>query len=233
MGAKISVCLAIHNGERFLHEQIESILSQLHGEDELICSDDHSTDRSTLILESFHDSRVKLTKPPTHGNHVLNFEHALRQCTGDHIFLSDHDDIWNHNKVETLSRYLSHYHLVQSDCSIIDENNFEVAPSLFKIQSTKSGIIRNWIKNTYTGCCIAFRREILKNVLPFPRGIRAHDQWIGLIAEKYYSVYQLPEALVKYRRHQNNFSSTGDRSKLSWLDQFHSRFTLMKGLSFR
>jgi glycosyltransferase involved in cell wall biosynthesis len=233
MRAKISVCLAIHNGERFLQQQIESIIPQLNGNDEIICSDDHSTDQSIPILESFHDARIKITKPSSSGSHVRNFEHALNRCTGDFIFLSDHDDIWNDHKVDLMSGHLIDHHLVLSDCSMIDENNLELAPSLFKIQKTKSGILKNWIKNTYTGCCMAFRKEILTKALPFPEGIWAHDQWIGLIAEKYYSVYLLPETLVKYRRHKNNFSSTGDKSKLTWLDQLCSRVTLVKSLSFR
>ena len=233
MRGKVSVCLAIRNGERFLQQQLESIIPQLSENDEIICSDDHSTDQSMPILESFNDVRIKITRPTSRNSHVRNFEHALNQCSGDYIFLSDHDDIWNENKVAIMSQYLARYQLVLSDCSMIDENNFELAPSLFKIQKTKAGIIKNWIKNTYTGCCMAFREEILAKALPFPKDIRAHDQWIGLIAEKYYSVYLLPQTLVKYRRHQNNFSSTGHKSKLSWLDQLNSRFALVKNLSFR
>jgi glycosyltransferase involved in cell wall biosynthesis len=233
MRPKVSVCLAIHNGAQFLQQQIASIIPQLNENDEIICSDDHSTDQSISILESFHDPRIKITTPSTQSNHILNFEHALRQCTGDYVFLSDHDDIWNQDKVKLMLNHLVDHHLVLSDCSMIDENNFELAPSLFKIQNTNSGIIKNWIKNTYTGCCMAFQKEILTKVLPFPKGIRAHDQWIGLIAEKYFSVCLLPATLVKYRRHQNNLSSTGDKSKLSWLDQLSSRIALVKSLSFR
>lgn len=233
MRPKISVCVAIRNGERFLQQQMASILPQLNPDDEVICSDDHSTDGSVSILKSFNDDRIKITKPVTHHDHVRNFEHALYQCSGEYIFLSDHDDLWANGKVDLVSQNLQRYHLVLSDCILIDENNNELASSLFKIQNTRAGLIKNCIKNTYTGCCMAFRKTILDKALPFPAGIRAHDQWLGLVAEKYYTVSLLPETLVRYRRHHHNYSTTGEKSKLSWLDQLNSRITLVKNLSFR
>ena len=233
MRPAISVCIAIRNGERFLKQQVESIIPQLGVNDEIICSDDHSTDRSMEILKSFQDFRIKITKPSSSNNHIKNFEHALKFCSGDYIFLSDHDDIWNENKMETMSHHLRDYDLVLSDCSLIDENNNELASSLFKIQNTRRGLLKNYLKNTYTGCCMAFRRNVLLKALPFPQTIRAHDQWIGLVAEKHFKVCLLPKVLVKYRRHQNNLSTTGAKSKLSWLDQLYYRFTLLKSLSLR
>jgi glycosyltransferase involved in cell wall biosynthesis len=233
MKIRVSVCLAIRNGERFLKQQIESILPQLDEQDELICSDDHSEDTSIKILEAIMDSRIKITRPPSAHNHVKNFEHALEMSSGELIFLSDHDDVWSGNKVAVMKQSLQTYDLVLSDCSIIDESNMEMAPSLFKIHNTHKGLLKNCIRNTYTGCCMAFKRKVLEKALPFPTGIKAHDQWLGLVAEKYFSVIHLPQPLVQYRRHKNNFSSTGEKSKLSWLNQLGYRITLLRNLSLR
>jgi glycosyltransferase involved in cell wall biosynthesis len=233
MNAKVSVCLTIRNGERFLKQQVESILLQLGEKDELICSDDHSDDNSVQILESINDPRIKITKPSSTYNHVKNFEHALQLCSGDLIFLSDHDDVWNHDKVAVMKEHLTVYDLVLSDCSIIDDRNVEMAPSLFKIQNTRKGLLKNCIKNTYTGCCMAFKRAVLDKALPFPNGIKAHDQWLGLVAEKYFTILHLPKPLVMYRRHKDNLSTTGEKSKLTWLEQVSYRITLLRNLSLR
>jgi len=228
---KISICLAFRNGELFLKQQVDSILPQLSFDDELICSDDGSTDSSLEILKSFNDNRIKIIQSPATNNHVKNFESALAYCTGDLIFLSDQDDVWEHNKVELTKLHLQHYDLVISDCSLIDEKNNELASSMFKIQKSKSGILKNLIKNTYMGCCMAFKRSVLEKALPFPAHLKAHDQWIGLIAERYFNVLFLPQPLVKYRKHENNFTQTGKKSRLSRLEQFSYRITLIKHLT--
>src|SRR5690349_14564730 len=137
MKPKVSVCLTLSNGERFIRKQVESILPQLGAEDELVCSDDHSTDAGLKILESFRDTRIKITSSPSRNNHVKNFEHALSQSTGELIFLSDHDDIWQSDKIKIMAERLKNCDLVLSDCSLIDESDRELAPSLFRIQKTR------------------------------------------------------------------------------------------------
>ena len=99
---KISVCMATHNGERYLHEQLASILSQLGEGDEVIISDDSSTDGTVDIIRGFGDS----ADPPSAGQHLLqphaNLENALKHASGDIIALSDQDDVWLENKVEII-----------------------------------------------------------------------------------------------------------------------------------
>src|SRR5689334_18382618 len=144
----VSVCLALHNGERFLKEQIDSILGQLADIDELICSDDGSTDSSLKILSSYHDPRIRIIKSMTMSNHVKNFEQALQTCCGDIIFLADQDDVWSQEKILTMKSLLKQYDLVVSDCSIINEKSEEVAPSIFKLYRSRMGLIKNCIRNT-------------------------------------------------------------------------------------
>jgi glycosyltransferase involved in cell wall biosynthesis len=227
----VSVCLALHNGERFLKEQVDSILYQLHNTDELVCSDDGSTDSSVHILEVYQDPRIRVVKSMAKGNHVKNFEHALQTCQGEIIFLADQDDVWSQTKVLTMKSLLNQYDLVVSDCSIINDKGEELSPSIFKLHGSRTGLIKNCIKNTYMGCCMAFNRRVLDRALPFPPQLKAHDQWIGLVAEKYFSVFFLHQQLVKYRRHKNNLSPTGEKSRLSLLEQLSYRIALIKNLS--
>ena len=127
----ISVCLATYNGESFLKEQIDSILCQLSLEDEIIVSDDGSSDKTIEILNAYGDSRIKIYKGPCQNNPALNFENALAQARGDYIFLSDQDDVWELNKVEVCLKYLKNYDLVLSDCSIVDRDLQLIYKSFF------------------------------------------------------------------------------------------------------
>jgi glycosyltransferase involved in cell wall biosynthesis len=230
---KISVCMATYNGEKYIEEQLRSILLQLSDKDEVIVSDDSSTDNTILIIQQFNDRRIKLYPNQKFHNPALNFENALNKSSGDIIFLADQDDIWDKAKVVKMMSYLSNYDLVISDCSIIDEYGNELHKSFFNIRGSKKGIIRNLYKNSYIGCCIAFRRRVFSKILPFPQGIYMHDWWIGMIAEFYGDVYFCPEKLVSYRRHQNNASPTSDFRGYSFSTKLYNRINLFKHLLTR
>lgn len=90
----ISVCMATYNGEEYIKEQLESILCQLGEMDEIIISDDGSTDNTLNIIESYNDSRIKIHINTGKHGFVYNFENALQKAKGEYIFLSDQDDIW-------------------------------------------------------------------------------------------------------------------------------------------
>jgi glycosyltransferase involved in cell wall biosynthesis len=99
---KISVCIATFNGGRFIQEQVMSVLPQLGEEDEMVVSDDGSTDDTIPILKSFHDPRISIWQNNGRHGFIWNFENALTKAMGDVIFLCDQDDIWKPNKVETV-----------------------------------------------------------------------------------------------------------------------------------
>ena len=94
----ISVCIATYNGEKYLREQLDSILPQLAESDEVIVSDDGSTDGTIDLITSLNDPRIKIVSNSGRKGYVGNFENALKHTTGDYIFLSDQDDIWYPNK---------------------------------------------------------------------------------------------------------------------------------------
>lgn len=213
----ISVCLATYNGERYIKDQIASILKQLGEADEIIISDDNSTDNTISIIKGFNDPRIKIfinnKKNVNHKFEMVtnNFQNALINCSGDLIFLADQDDIWLNGKVESVSGMLNKFSLVLTDCKIVDENLKVLNDSYFSLNSSKKGINANLKKNAYLGCCMAFRKEILDIALPFPNV--PHDIWIGLIAE-YFSddVCFLNEPFLLYRRHGGNLSPSGEKS---------------------
>ena len=121
---KISVCLATYNGEKYIKEQLDSILPQLSANDEIIISDDNSTDDTINIIRSLNDERIKIYVNKTKGI-VKNFENALNNASGDIIFLSDQDDVWKNDKVKKILSAFSSDNsltLVFSNAEIIDEN---------------------------------------------------------------------------------------------------------------
>jgi glycosyltransferase involved in cell wall biosynthesis len=201
----ISVCLACYNGEKYIQQQIESILKQLRDGDELLISDDGSSDQTVKIIESINDPKIVLYKK-SFKNHILNFEFVLGQAKGDYIFLSDQDDVWLDNKVSVVLDLLKNNDLVMSDCYLVDSNLKIFRDSHFK-STPKAGFIRNFYKNIYTGCCMAFRKEVLDYALPFPKKINSHDMWIGMVCELFFKIAITPEKLIYFRRHGENFSS--------------------------
>ena len=212
----ISVCIATYNGGKYIREQLESILHQLRKNDEVIVSDDSSTDNTLAIVASFNDNRVKIFPNNEFHSPALNFEHAIKMAKGDYIFLCDQDDVWKSDKVALMLQYLKKYTLVVSDCTIIDKDGALIRDSLWNNKIPRKDVFSNLIKNHYMGCCMAFRRELLKVALPFPSKIPMHDIWLGLNAACFYSTLFIPEKLLHYRRHGDNASPTTDNSTLSW-----------------
>lgn len=230
MRNKISVCIATYNGEKYIKEQIDSILIQLSDNDEIIISDDNSTDNTLKILESLKDDRVKVYINDNNNGVGLtyNFENALKKATGDYIFLSDQDDVWMPNKVQLCVKYLESYDLVVTNCTLVDENLNQVNHSYFALNNSKQGFFKNLYRSSYLGSCLAFDRRILNIVLPFPSNLKLyHDWWIGFIADSEFKVYFIEQPLMLYRRHSNNMSTTGSTSNQKISKRIFDRLQLL------
>lgn len=164
----ITVCIATFNGEKYIREQLNSILFQLSLQDEVIVSDDGSTDNTISIIKSFNDNRIKIIDGVHRHSPTLNFENALKEAKGDYIFLADQDDVWKDDKVKICLKWLQHYDCIISDAEVTDENLNITSPSLYQLMNIKSGRVYNILyKNGYTGCCMAFTRRVKDAALPF------------------------------------------------------------------
>ncbi len=125
---------------------------------------------------------------------------------------------------------LNSYDLVVCDCRLIDEKDNVLNESFYGQNHSQYGLVKNLLKNSFVGCCMAFQRNVLEKILPFPHQISMHDQWIGLIAQRDFNVKFIPQTLVDHRRHNDNYSSTGEGSKNSWNKKVISRLQLAKAL---
>jgi len=222
--------MAVKNGEQFLRQQIDSILHQLSPSDELVISDDHSTDGTISIIQSYQDPRIVLTA--NRGKGILqNFESALMHCKGEYIFLTDQDDVWMPERVARTIPHFVEYDLVVNDCKIVNHNLHVLHNSFFDFNRSGKGIFKNLIRNSYMGCCMAFKRKVLRKALPFPSRIIMHDQWLGLVAELDFNIAFIPDQLILHRRHELNASTTFYKSKYHLVDKFSHRLQLAWSLA--
>lgn len=207
----ISVVMTTYNGAAYLKAQLDSVLGQLDDGDEVVASDDGSTDGTWEALQrrAQADPRLRPLQGPGRGV-VANMEHALRAARGDLLFLSDQDDVWLPEKVARVCAEMDRTgaDVLLHDACICDGDLRVTHPSFFAWRGCRRGFWYNVLKNSYIGCCMAVRAGFLPKVLPFPSGIPMHDQWIGLMAERYGRVTFLGEALLMFRRHGSNTSST-------------------------
>ena len=216
--------MATYNGEKYLREQMISILSQLSTADELIISDDGSTDNTIAITKSFEDTRIKIYHSE-YKNVIYNFENALEKASGDIIVLSDQDDIWMEHRIRQSVEALKNHILTFSNAKILDDKT-STSKGLLYSSNNLTGFFRNLIKNNYIGATIAFRSELLQIALPFPKKVPMHDMWLGLLAEVYGTTKFIEEPLIYYRRHCDNVSTTGDKSKNSLSKKIQIRFRI-------
>ena len=217
---KISVALAAYKGENFIEEQLSSILTQLKPLDEVVVSDDFPEGKTKEVVMKLagNDTRIKYIAGPGKGL-IMNFENAIKHCTGDFIFLADQDDVWLPDKVEKVTeKLLSGADLVLHNAMVTDSHLKVNDTSFFASHGTKTGYFNNLVKNSYMGCCMAFRKELTEKILPFPENLPMHDQWIGLIAEKTGRVCLEEKPLILYRRHGGNMTGgkTSLKQKIMW-----------------
>lgn len=211
----LSVCMATRNGGRFIRPQLASILKQLGPDDEVIVSDDSSTDDTVAVVASFQDPRVRILEHNTFYNPVFNFEHALKAATGAIIALSDQDDIWLDGKVERIKGEMAasteRYFMLILDGEIVDESGKLLSRTISDQTRPSNGVIRNIYDSAYIGCCMAFKRELLQIALPFPRTLPMHDWWLGLLNDLFGTVRFLDMITLHYRRHSSTVTDLPKR----------------------
>jgi glycosyltransferase involved in cell wall biosynthesis len=227
----ISVLLPTYNGEKFLREQIDSILLCLSDHDELLVRDDNSSDKTKGILTSYSDSRIKLLLSNENIGLVKSIDNLLSLAKGDFIFLSDQDDIWLPNRISSVMPYFQNYDIVVSDCIVVDSSLRTIKKSYFDQINPRTGLFFNLIRCRYLGCCMGFKRAVLEAVTTFPEKVPSHDLWIGIISNLIgYSTCFLSEPAIFYRRHTGALSVTFSNKQRALHRRFIDRVSLFISL---
>lgn len=225
----VSVVMATYNGETFFQSQIDSVLNQTYSNIQLLIFDDASSDLTVELIKRYakSDSRVHLHLSYENLGLVSNFERGLFLAEGEYIVLADQDDIFQPDKIEKQVAVMAQnpdLDLVISDSELIDENNQLISSSMWKFQGINSSPKFPFkylaLDNYATGCTMMFRRRLLNDVLPFPSGLRIHDQWLALVAARKRGggIGVLEEPLTKYRQHQSNVVGAKRSNKRGWND---------------
>ena len=226
-GKSISVAVATYNGDKYLKEQLESICSQTIIPDEIVISDDGSTDKTETIvneiINKYASDSLKISFIRNNGIHGVckNFENALMNCAGDYIFLSDQDDIWMGDKVKKVIHIFEQEPTalcVAHDAILVDRfgnkidgiiNNEVNGERLELPINDYAHLSKNeWLEFSVTrslvnGMVMCITSSFLQKCLPFPN-VRFHDQWISYMSIKNDGFYFLNEFLAKYRLHGSN-----------------------------
>ena len=212
-----SVALCSYNGEKYIHQQIDSILNQTHRPSEIVVCDDGSTDRTPEILAEYQKQYPEILR--IHFNEinlrsVKNFEKAISLCSKAIIFLSDQDDIWAENKAKKIVSFLDNHaeiDVVATNGFCIDENgavhekySLWDAPVFLKEKGKNIDYFEIILLcNIATGASMAFRSALKPEIMPFPvLKDYHHDEWIALNTARKGRFEFLNDKLFYYRTHQ-------------------------------
>ena len=208
---KLSVLLASFNGELYIEKQIQSILEQLTPEEELIVSDDGSSDKTREIVSAFSDPRITLILGPRKGINA-NFKNAYKHASGDGVLFSDQDDLWLPGRAQFYRDNLELNDFVICDAEVIDENGNMLFPSYFTRNRTSKNFYGNLLRCRTLGCCIGFRRDVFGDILPIHNSyeVLPFDYSLTLLSLWGYKVHFSDNQFHQYRRHGGNISSGGE-----------------------
>ena len=216
MKKTIDVLMATYNGEKYLKEQIESILNQTYDNIRLVISDDCSKDGTKDILKQYEkDSRIEIHYHEKNQGYIKNFEYLLKQVKNEIYMLSDQDDVWMPEKIEKSYEVLikNNADLVFGDLEVVNENLETIYPSFNKFMLLERKINKyigsykvNYLYNCVTGCTVMSKAKWIEKILPIPTDSKylIHDHWIGLIIALDGKMAYIPEKYIKYRQHGNN-----------------------------
>ena len=237
---KVDILLATYNGEKYLREQIDSILNQTHTEFRLLISDDGSTDGTIEILKEYKekDGRIDVFFQENNLGVVKNFEFLLEKVEAKYYMFSDQDDIWKETKIEkSLNKIEEGFDLVYSDLEVVDENLNVTYSSYWKLKGIYNKIKKYnnfeslYLNNFITGCTMISKKELINSFMPLPNTSKfvLHDYWISLIISQNGKIAYIEEPLIKYRQHKNNkVGSKKKTDELKSIDEIRSLFIQVK-----
>jgi len=237
--ATISVALATYNGASFIGEQLRSILAQTRKPTEIVISDDGSSDRTLAIAEqilSSSDIPYRFERNPGTRGSTGNFEHAVRMCCGEIVFLCDQDDSWVPEKIEIQAKVMEDdpsLGFCFSNAALVDDGLQPMGKDLWTSLKLHSLVQRFATDQTgtlirrplVTGSASAFRKYALEAAMPFDPGW-IHDRWASLVCSCL-GIHgkSIPSELFLYRQHSSQqVSALADQT-------FSRRFQFVRGVS--
>lgn len=213
----VDVLLAVYNGEKYLKEQIESILNQTFKDFKIIIRDDGSNDKSAEIISRYcnkYPEKIKSVNGAPTGSAKQNFTELLKMCDSDYIMFCDQDDVWLPQKIEkTLAAMKATEDggvepvLVHTDLNVVDQNLNVISTSFFDFQQLKQDKISLpalLVQNYVTGCTVMINRALAQKCGEIPDDCIMHDWWLAMVAIMFGKLICINEPTMLYRQHDSN-----------------------------
>ncbi|MEA5084321.1 MAG: glycosyltransferase family 2 protein [Lachnospiraceae bacterium] len=240
----ISILLASYNGEKYIAQQIESVINQTYEDFILYINDDCSTDKTYEVEKKFeakYPEKIKVTRSEKNsGSAKHNFMKMMLEHKDDYIMLCDQDDVWLPKKIEITLEKMQQLEknnggrkpiLVHSDLKIVDDNLNMIAPSFRKFMYAdynKTCLNNLLIQNIVTGCTVMYNRS-LGDLIKKPEGYMVmHDWWLAIIAAAFGSIHHVNEPTILYRQHNNNSIGVRNMRSLKFIIAYMLRFKKIK-----
>ena len=224
----VSIAMTTYNGEKYLREQIDSIITQTIQEFELIVCDDCSTDTTWNILKEYQqkDNRIWIYRNEHNLGFKKNFEKAMKLCKGDFIALSDQDDIWMPNHLQVLLSKIGNRMMSCGNCMLIDGENHEMNVT-YQQEELLDSIPQNTLhmaysiilfRNPFQGASMLINRCFFDKILPIPEGVGFHDSWIAALSCFNGGFSYSDTIITNYRMHGNNITKVRVKRKNRWVE---------------
>lgn len=237
---KYSVALCTYNGEKYIAEQLRSILQQTFKPSQIIVSDDGSSDKTILIAEtvlSKSNIDYRIVKNTTGKGVISNFQNAISLCRENLIFTSDQDDVWMSNKAYEMIKCFEINPtalLIFSDGELVDENLELLNCSMWKSVGISSDMLKenDWFdymlnRCFVTGAAMAFKRNLFSKNENIPQAW-LHDGWLAWKAVSQGGLIPCDKRLILYRQHKNNVVGMNNVTSLKRIKKYLRNFKIMK-----
>ena len=226
----ISIALAAYNGDKYITEQIDSILSQSIKDIEVVICDDSSTDNTWNILNEYKrkDNRIRLYRNESNLGFKKNFERAISLCQGDYIALSDQDDVWTTDHLQVLLNIIGNRFVACGNAKIIDEEGKDKGYDLKTLEGLDNVFQDNldiayrilFNRNPFQGASMLIHKNFFVKALPIPAGVNYHDAWFSALSCLEDSFVYTSTIVNKYRQHSMNVTSLYKRTPFNVLKNF-------------
>lgn len=231
---KISIAMATYNGMKYIQEQLDSIRLQNMKADELIITDDASTDGTyeyiKKYIEQYELAGWRIERNVERIGYICNFNKALSMCSGDIVFTCDQDDIWHRDKIEILSRLMDgnkEIKVAASSLEFIDADGKKITKeyipyNMVQVRENelkKIEFLKILEKNFFPGCTMAMRKEIVNKYCSHHNKDIPHDWLILMLGAEENGLYWYNSKLISYRIHGNNTAglAAANHSRLQYI----------------
>lgn len=224
----VDIIMGTYNGERYIEEQIESIIKNTWNNWHIWVCDDGSTDNTEEIVKRYQEEYPdKIFWKPNEKNKgaAINFLDGARKAQGDYVMFCDQDDYWLPNKIEDTVKCMKQAETqygketpmtVFTDAIVVDEQLKTIADSFHKsgkLNTSKLDLPHMLMENKMMGCTMLLNKALLQKLIKFPKKVRMHDWWAGIVAAAYGRIIYLDEPTMLYRQHTNNVVGSTEFSK--------------------